>query len=87
MPGGTAWPAGPNRLDADRHLGRCYILWFLKARLFETAPRSPARNGSTVIGMLVLIMLGTINIRMAEMRERRQRNLAARSIPSRGPRK
>jgi len=52
-----------------------YILYFLKARLFETGPAITGKEWFTVIAMLVLIMLGTINIRMAEMRQRRQGTL------------
>ena len=55
--------------------GTGYILYFLKARLFETGPPITTREWLTVIGMLVLIMLGTINIRMAEMRQRNQSTL------------
>ena len=55
--------------------GTVYILYFLKARLFETGPPITTREWLTVVGMLVLIMLGTINIRMAEMRQRNQATL------------
>ena len=56
-------------------VGVGYILYFLKARLFETGPEITRKEWFYVIAMLVLIMLGTINIRMAEMRERRQGTL------------
>jgi hypothetical protein len=52
-----------------------YILYFLKARLFETGPAITGKEWFTFIAMLVLIMLGTINIRMAEMRQRHQTTL------------
>ena len=52
-----------------------YILYFLKARLFETGPAITGKEWFTCIAMLVLIMLGTINIRMAEMRQRHQATL------------
>jgi len=52
-----------------------YILYFLKARLFETGPAITGKEWFTFIAMLVLIMLGTINIRMAEMRERNQKTM------------
>jgi hypothetical protein len=52
-----------------------YILWFLKARLFETGPVITSREWITFGGMIVLIMLGTINIRMAEMKARNQQTL------------
>jgi hypothetical protein len=52
-----------------------YILYFLKARLFETGPAITGKEWFTFVAMLVLIMIGTINIRMAEMRQRRERTL------------
>ena len=56
-------------------VGTVYILYFLKARLFETGPAITGKEWFVGVGMLVLIMLGTINIRMTEMRERRQGTL------------
>jgi uncharacterized membrane protein HdeD (DUF308 family) len=56
-------------------VGVVYILYFFKARLFETGPEITRKEWFYFIAMLVLIMLGTINIRMAEMRERRQGTL------------
>jgi xanthine/uracil/vitamin C permease (AzgA family) len=56
-------------------VGTVYILYFLKARLFATGAPITTREWLTCGGMLILIMLGTINIRMAEMRERRQGTL------------
>jgi len=51
--------------------GTGYILYFLKARLFVAGPPITNKEWLVFGGMFVLIMLGTINIRMAEMRERR----------------
>ena len=45
------------------------------ARLFETGPEITRKEWFYVIAMLLLMVLGTINIRMAEMRERRQGTL------------
>ena len=56
-------------------VGTVYILYFLKTRLFATGAPITNREWFYFIAMLVLIMLGTINIRMAEMRERRQGTL------------
>ena len=56
-------------------VGVGYIIYFLKARLFEVGPEITRKEWFYVIAMLVLIVLGTINIRMAEMRERRQGTL------------
>ena len=55
--------------------GTGYILYFLKARLFATG--APITNKEWLVfgGMFVLIMLGTINIRMAEMKERNQKTM------------
>jgi hypothetical protein len=56
-------------------VGTVYILYFLKARLFESGPPITNKEWFYFVAMIVLIMLGTINIRMAEMRERRQGTL------------
>jgi hypothetical protein len=56
-------------------VGTVYVLYFLKARLFETGPAITGKEWFTCTAMLVLIVLGTINIRMAEMRQRRQGTL------------
>ena len=56
-------------------VGTGYILWFLKARLFAEGLPITSKEWLTCVGMLVLIMLGTINIRMAEMRAQRQGTL------------
>ena len=54
-------------------VGLVYILYFLKARLFAAGPEITGKEWLYFAGMFVLIMLGTINIRMAEMRERNQK--------------
>ena len=56
-------------------VGTGYILYFLKARLFLEGPPITNKEWFTCVGMLVLIMLGTINIRMAEMKERNQQTM------------
>ena len=56
-------------------VGVGYIVYFLKARLFEVGPEITRKEWFYVIAMLVLIMLGTINIRMAEMKARREGTL------------
>ena len=56
-------------------VGVVYVLYFLKARLFDVGPPITNREWFTFGGMLVAIMLGTINIRMAEMRERNQQTM------------
>ncbi len=67
-------PAGADRLDAGHFRGRIPAL-VLKARLFEVGPEITRKEWFVCVGMLVLIMLGTINIRMAEMKARRQGTL------------
>jgi hypothetical protein len=52
-----------------------YLIYFFKARLFEVGPEITRKEWFYVVAMLVLIMIGTINIRMAEMRERNQKTL------------
>ena len=49
------------------------LVYFFKTRLFETGPEITRKEWFYVIAMLVLVMLGTINVRMAEMRERNQK--------------
>jgi hypothetical protein len=49
-----------------------YLIYFIKARLFETGPEITRKEWFYVIAMLVLMMLGTVNVRMADMRQRRQ---------------
>jgi hypothetical protein len=56
-------------------VGTVYILYFLKARLFAAGMPITGKEWFTFIGMVVLIMIGTINIRLAEMRERNQQTL------------
>jgi hypothetical protein len=51
----------------------CYILYFLKARLFASGTEITNKEWFYFGAMFVLIMIGTINIRMAEMKERNQK--------------
>ena len=53
-------------------VGTVYILYFLKTRLFATGAPIANKEWFYAGAMLVLIVLGTINIRMAEMRARNQ---------------
>jgi hypothetical protein len=52
-----------------------YLLYFFKTRLFETGPEITRKEWFYCIAMIVLLALGTINIRMAEMRARNQGTL------------
>jgi hypothetical protein len=50
-----------------------YLLYFLKTRLFATGPDITRKEWIYFILTFAGIMLGTINVRMAEMRERNQK--------------
>jgi hypothetical protein len=52
-----------------------YILYFLKGRLFVSGDPIMRKEWVYFVISFVGIMLGTINIRMAEMRERNQQFL------------
>jgi hypothetical protein len=53
-----------------------YIIYFLKARVLEPGPLIAKKEWVQFIGSFVILMLGTINVRMAAMRERRRKGLA-----------
>ena len=52
-----------------------YIAYFVKVRLFEPGPILEKKEWVQFIGSFVTLMLGTINVRMAAMRERRRKGL------------
>jgi hypothetical protein len=52
-----------------------YGLYFFKVRLFASGPEITRKEWLHFILTFVGIALGTINIRMAEMRERNQKTL------------
>ena len=52
-----------------------YILYFLKARLFAGGVPIMTKEWVYFVLSLVGIMIGTINIRMADMRERNQQTM------------
>ena len=56
-------------------VGVGFLLYFFKTRLFAAGPEIANREWFYVVAYSVLIMLGTINIRMAEMKERNQKTL------------
>ena len=57
-------------------VGGAYLIYFLKVRVF--APGAPLEKKEWInfFGSLLGIFLGTINVRMAAMRERRQREMS-----------
>jgi uncharacterized membrane protein len=52
-----------------------YIAWFLRVRLLDVGPVVEKKEWVQFIGSLVILVLGTINVRMAAMRERRRKGL------------
>ena len=50
-----------------------YIAWFLRVRLFDVGPVVEKKEWVQFIGSFVILVLGTINVRMAAMRERRRK--------------
>jgi hypothetical protein len=53
-----------------------YIAYFLRLRLLEPGPVLASKEWVQFVGSLVVLMLGTINVRLAAMRERRRRGLS-----------
>jgi hypothetical protein len=52
-----------------------YILYFLKGRLFVAGPPIERKEWVFFVLSFLGIVIGTINVRMAEMRERNQKIL------------
>jgi hypothetical protein len=52
-----------------------YIAYFLRVRLFMPGPIIERKEWVQFVGSFVILMLGTINVRMAAMRERRRKGL------------
>ena len=52
-----------------------YIAYFLRVRLFSPGPFLEKKEWAQFIGSIVILMLGTINVRLAAMRERRRKGL------------
>ena len=52
-----------------------YIAYFLRVRLFTPGPILESKEWVQFIGSIVILMLGTINVRLAAMRERRRKGL------------
>ena len=49
-----------------------YVVWFLRVRLFEPGPALEKKEWVHLIGSIVIFMLGTINVRLAAQRRRRE---------------
>jgi hypothetical protein len=52
-----------------------YIAYFLRVRLFSPGPILEKKEWVQFMGSIVILMLGTINVRLAAMRERRRKGL------------
>jgi hypothetical protein len=52
-----------------------YIAYFVKVRLFEPGPALEKKEWVQLIASIVIFMLGTANVRMAGLRERRRKGL------------
>jgi hypothetical protein len=52
-----------------------YIAYVLRVRLFAPGPILEKKEWVQFIGSIVILMLGTINVRLAAMRERRRKGL------------
>jgi hypothetical protein len=59
-------------------LATVFILYFLKARVLEPGPPIASKEWVQFIGSIVLLMIGTANVRLAAMRERRRNGLSNR---------
>jgi uncharacterized membrane protein YjjB (DUF3815 family) len=53
-----------------------YIAYFLRTRLFEPGPMLANKEWAQFVGSFVVLMLGTINVRLAAMRERRRNGMS-----------
>ena len=55
-----------------------FILYFLRVRLLGPGPALEKKEWVQFIGSVVILMIGTINVRMAAMRARRRQGLPDR---------
>jgi hypothetical protein len=52
-----------------------FIVYFLRVRLFGAGPALEKKEWVQFVGSILILMLGTINVRMAAMRDRRRKGL------------
>jgi hypothetical protein len=50
-----------------------FIAWFVRVRLLDVGPVVEKKEWVQFIGSVVILVLGTSNVRMAAMRERRRK--------------
>jgi hypothetical protein len=56
-----------------------YIAYFLRVRLLSPGPILEKKEWVQFFGSIVVLMLGTMNVRLAAIRERRHKGLPDRS--------
>ncbi len=52
-----------------------FILYFLRVRLLDVGPAIGRKEWVEFVGSILILMLGTINVRMAAMRGRRRKGM------------
>jgi hypothetical protein len=52
-----------------------FILYFLRTRLFSPGPIIEKKEWVNFVGSIVCLFLGTINVRMAAIREQRRKEM------------
>ena len=57
-----------------------YLVWFAKTRLLTAGLPIERKEWIYVAGMILILMIGTANIRLAAMRERRKTDQPDNSI-------
>jgi hypothetical protein len=57
--------------------GGLYALYFLKVRLLTAGPVIEKKEWVQFIGMVVLAMIGTMNVRLAALREQKRKSGSA----------
>jgi hypothetical protein len=52
-----------------------YIVYFVRVRLFASGPVLERSEWLNFVGSIIVMMIGTINVRMAAMRERKRKGM------------
>jgi hypothetical protein len=55
--------------------GAAYVVYFLKIRLFGTGPVLQTKEWFQFFTSIVVMMIGTANVRLAAIRERKRKSL------------
>jgi hypothetical protein len=56
-------------------LATAYLAYFVKVRLFDPGPALATKEWVQFVGSIFLLMVGTMNVRLAARREQRQQQL------------